>query len=91
MKLPKIVERDCQGYPTVLVPFSDYELANLAAVLAAIFPDRVGIDKKSKISSCFNTGDWVALTEEFARICAKYCYSSSNATPEEYIDRVNNT
>lgn len=91
MKLPKLVDRDCQGYPDMLIPFSDYELVNLAAILAAIFPNRVGINKESKISSCFNTGDWIALTEELKRICSEYCYSKPNSTPEEYIDRVNNT
>lgn len=75
-----------EGSPVVFLPFSAYELANLAELfrtLDSIYPPKHG---EPNIFAAFNSGDWTnVLTDRFINAHQEFASDSSpNQTAEDY-------
>ena len=85
---PPIAHCHTEGKPVVFLPFSEYELANLAEMFKAIIPGR-SENKGHQPSpfSVFDSGDWTGVLHDRFLMAAKLFAPgrAPNVTAEKYI------
>jgi hypothetical protein len=93
-----VPHRPChtEGHAIVWLPFSEYELANIAAMFKAILPYRYATEEERKQTpqitteehpfAVFNSGDWTGVVaDRFVETVKEYCPNvQGNQTPEYY-------